>query len=110
MKKAVSREKRREIISFVKEVTKSNRKVAELVGVSEKCVRETKNNFILIRESPGKPISGRPLATTSHNNRVIFRDVRIDPRASFKEISSCFNIFGNKPISLSTVRRLLSIK
>ena len=75
-KKANSREMRRDIIAFLNKGIKSNSKIAELVGVSEKYARTTTEIFILPGENPEKPTSGRPLVTTTHDNRVILRDVR----------------------------------
>ncbi|RNA20721.1 hypothetical protein BpHYR1_017426 [Brachionus plicatilis] len=40
----VTNEVRCQIIGLLKEKTKSNREIAKLVGVSEKCVRTTRKN------------------------------------------------------------------
>ena len=45
-KRRITQGERWQIIALIKEGTKSNREIARLIGVSEKCVRTTKQNFL----------------------------------------------------------------
>ncbi|RNA42315.1 hypothetical protein BpHYR1_033548 [Brachionus plicatilis] len=72
-KKSVTNEVRCQIIGLLKDKTKSNREIAKLVGVSEKCVRTTRKNNDIYggpKEStkPGRP---RKLTNSDQNSLII---------------------------------------
>ena len=87
--------------------TKSNREIARLIGVSEKCVRTTKQNFLHTGGASEKTRPGRPLSTTRKDDSALFRAVRANPRISYKELTTEFNTTQNTSISQSTARQIL---
>ncbi len=48
VRKAISEELRWQIVAHLNEGIKSNREIAKLIGVSEKCVRTSKKNLELV--------------------------------------------------------------
>ncbi|RNA32819.1 Transposase domain containing [Brachionus plicatilis] len=83
-KKKVSEAQRWQIISLLKDKTKTQQEIADLVEVSSKCVITTKRNYektFVIKELPR---SGRP------RKSYIFRKVRINPTTSYRQLSSDF--------------------
>ena len=59
-KRRITQGERWQIIAHIKEGTKSNREIAMLIGVSEKCVRTTKQNFLHTGGASEKTRPGRP--------------------------------------------------
>lgn len=110
-KKSVSYETRCQIVGLLKDKTNTNKKIAELVGVSEKCVRTTKKNLEKYGRPKESPRSGRPRKLTDRDEAYLFRQVRKYPTLSNRNIASDFNSkFENIKISRETVRRVLSKK
>ena len=106
-KRRITQGERWQIIALIKEGTKSNREIARLIGVSEKCVRTTKQNFLHTGGASEETRPGRPLSTTRKDDSALFRAVRANPRISYKELTTEFNTTRNTSISQSTVRRIL---
>ena len=103
-KRHITQGERWQIIAHIKEGTNSNREITRLIGVSEKCVRTTKQNFLHTGGASEKTRPGRPLSTTRKDNSALFRAVRANPRISYKELTTEFNTTRNTSISQSTVR------
>ena len=59
-RKAISHEKRLEIVHLSRHTEHSNRHIAKLVGVSEKCVRTTLSNYKIIQSVKEVSRPGRP--------------------------------------------------
>ena len=100
-RKAVSTETRSQIIGLSKDQTKSNREIARLVAVSEKCVRTTLyNNSIGLGPCESRR-AGRPRKLDLRLENRIFRLARRYPKMSLKNLaitvsdsSSGFKICG----------------
>ena len=86
-------------IAHIKEGTMSNRKIARFIGVSEKCVRTTKQNFLHNGSASEKTRPGRPLSTTREDDSALFRAVKAYPRISYNELTTEFNTTRNTSIS-----------
>ncbi|XP_065671952.1 uncharacterized protein LOC136089792 [Hydra vulgaris] len=106
-KRRITQGERWQIIAHIKEGTKNNREIARVIGVSEKCVRTTKQNFLYAGGASEKTRPRRPLSTTRKEDSALFRAVRANPRISYKEWTTEFNTTRNTSISQSTVRRIL---
>ena len=106
-KRRITQGERWQIIAQIKEGTKSNREIARLIGVSEKCVRTTKQNFLHTGGASEKTRPGRPLSTTRKDYSAPFRAVRANPIICYKELTTEFSTTRNTSISQSTVRRIL---
>ena len=87
-KRRITHGERWQIIAHIKEGTKSNREIARLIGVSEKCVRTTKQNFLHTGGASEKTRPRRPLSTTRKDDSVLFRAIRANPRISYKELTT----------------------
>ena len=87
-KRRITQGERWQIIAHIKEGTKSNREIARLIGVSEKCVRTMKQNFLHTGGASEKTRPGRPLSTTKKDDSALFRAVRANPRISYKELTT----------------------
>ena len=75
----------------MKDQNKSNAEIANLVGVSEKCVWTTRDRYKeknIIGESP-KP--GRPSKLTEPDQNALYRMVRANPSKSYRRLASAFN-------------------
>ncbi|RNA19591.1 hypothetical protein BpHYR1_042757 [Brachionus plicatilis] len=82
-----------QIIGFLKYQTKTEREIAELVGVLQKCENTTKRNF---------------QATSRVNN---FENYKGHPTTSYRQIAADFNSkFKEHKISRESVRRVLAKK
>ena len=87
----------------------SNRKIAEILKVSEKCVRTTLKNY----RSLGSPLelkrTGRPKKLSKRQEHHIFRKARTHFKWSYQDLADDFNQqFLNYSISRQTTRRVLS--
>ncbi|CAF0717923.1 unnamed protein product [Brachionus calyciflorus] len=82
--KKVSEAQSWQIIGLMKEKTKSQQEIADLVGVSRKCVFPTKCNYE--KTSRAKELSrlGRPPKLTSRDESYISRKVRINPKKALE--------------------------
>ncbi|RMZ93929.1 hypothetical protein BpHYR1_006486 [Brachionus plicatilis] len=81
-----------QIIGLIKDKTKSNREIAKLLGVSEKCVRTTRKNNDIYGTPKESTRPGRPRKLT------------------FRDQNSLFIQFKNVMVSRETVRRFLTSK
>lgn len=95
-------EKRSAIITLLKE-GKSQREVASQLKVSRCCVRRTIERHAQTGSLEDKPRSGRPRATTKHEDRLIVTTSKRSRRKTAPEI----NETRKKPLSLTTVKRRL---
>ena len=110
-KKSVTNEVRFQIIGLLKDKTKSNREIAKLVGVSEKCVRTTRKNNDIHGTPKESTRPGRPRKLTYRDQNSLFIQVRKNPTISNKKLASEFNSkFKNVKVSRETVRRFLASK
>jgi transposase len=85
-RKAVSKNLRWQICGMLQDPTKTNVEIARIFNVSEKCVRTCKKNFSLYC-SPVPKISGRPKKTTTREENWIHRQLRINPRISYRDLT-----------------------
>jgi transposase len=109
-KKAVSYQKKMEIVSLRKHSQHSNRKIVKMVGCDEKCVRNTWSTFQLTGDVKERPRAGRPEKTSSHEKSLIFRDSRQNPTFSSKKLAARFEKNTKKSISRTTIDRVLEQK
>ncbi len=102
VRKAITKEKRYEIMTLKTFNNHSNRKIAAMVGVSEKCVRTTLANFEETNSAKEKAKPGRP---------HIFRQARANFKWSNADLARDYNN-NKKNISVGreTVRRILKRK
>ena len=95
----------------MKDQTKTEREIAELVGVSQKCVNTTKRNFQATSRVHNFGNCGRPPKLSDRDVSYIFRLVRKNPTTSYRQIAADFNSkFEEHKISRETVRRVLAKK
>ena len=107
-KKKASNEQKWQIIGLLKDKTKTQRDIAKLVGVSQKCVHTTKKNFEMTSRVDNLKRSGRTQILTPRDESYIFRQVRKTPSISYRQLAADFNDkFENIRISKDTVRRVL---
>jgi transposase len=109
-KKAVSYQKKMEIVSLKKHTQYSNRQIAKRVGCDEKCVRNTWSAYQLTGDVKDKPRSGRPTKTTDREKSLIFLDSRRNPLFSSQKLAARFTKTSKKSISRTTVDRILNNK
>ena len=107
-KKAVSYETKCQIIGLSKDKTNTNTKIANLLGVSEKCVRTTLRNFERSGSVKDSPRSGRPQVTTERQKRRISLLFDKKGKLPLRRGTVQVETMIGKPISPSTVRRILS--
>ena len=107
-KKAVSYETKCQIIALSKDKTNTNTKIANLLGVSEKCVRTTLRNFERSGSVKDSPRSGRPQVTTERQKRRISLLFDKKGKLPLRRGTVQVETMIGKPISPSTVRRILS--
>ncbi|RNA08376.1 Paired box and Transposase domain containing [Brachionus plicatilis] len=102
-KKKVSESQTWQIICLLKDKTKSQQEIADLVGVSRKCVITTKRNYEKKSVVKELPRSGRPRKLTSRDESYIFRKVRINPTTSYRQLTFDFSSkFPNVTVSKDT--------
>ena len=111
--KPVSKETIHQIIGLIKDQNKSNSEIANLVGVSEKCVWTTRTNYNeknIIGES-SKP--GRPTKLTERDRNALYRMFRAKkyPSKSYRRLATEFNsMTGMCSTSAQRVGRVLKKK
>ena len=89
----------------------SNVKIAQIAGVSEKCVRTTIKNFAAGLDYKEASRAGRPKKLTDRDENYIFRKARACYKWSNKDFANDFNsTFGDHSISRELVRRTLKAK
>ena len=90
---------------------KSNREMAKLVGVSEKCVRTTRKNYDTFGTPKESTRPGRPRKLTYRDENSIFIHVRKNPTISNRKLASDFKTkFKDVKVNRETVRRFLTRK
>ncbi|RNA14184.1 paired box and transposase domain containing, partial [Brachionus plicatilis] len=100
-----------QIVGLLKDQIKTEREIAELVGVSKKCVNTTKRNFQATSRVHNFGNCGRPPKLCDRDVSYIFRLVRKKPTTSYRQIAADFNSkFEEHKISKETVRRVLAKK
>ena len=111
VRKAISEELRWQIVAHLNEGIKSNREIAKLVGVSEKCVRTSKKNLELVGSPIELPRPGRVSKLSEKDKSALFREVRKEPTKSLRNLASEFNdCLQNSSVSYETVRKVLKAK
>ncbi|RNA28394.1 hypothetical protein BpHYR1_007722 [Brachionus plicatilis] len=109
--KKVSDQQRWQILGLLKDRTKTEREIAELVGVSQKCVNATKRNFQATYRVNNIGNCGRRSKLSNRDVSYIFRLVRKNPSTSYRQIPVDFNSkLKEHKISRETVRRVLAKK
>ena len=110
-RKAISHEKRLEIIHLNRHTEHSNRQIAKLVGVSEKCVRTTLANYKINQSVKEVSRPGRPRKLSVRDESYIFRQARVNIKWSNRDLADDFNENKkNVSVSRDTVRRSLARK
>ncbi|RNA38903.1 Transposable element Tcb1 transposase [Brachionus plicatilis] len=108
-KKKITDQQIWQIVGLLKDQTE--REIAELVGVSQKCVNTTKRNFQATSRVHNFGNCGRPPKLSDRDVSYIFRLVRKNPTTSYRQIAADFNSkFEEHKISRETVRRVLAKK
>ncbi|RNA33215.1 RNA-directed DNA polymerase from mobile element jockey-like [Brachionus plicatilis] len=109
--KKVSDQQGWQILGLLKDRTKTEREIAVLVGVSQKCVNTTRRNFQATSRVRNFGNCGRRPKLSNRDVSYIFRLVRKNPTACFRQIAADFNSkFKEHKISGETVRRVLAKK
>ncbi|RNA39595.1 hypothetical protein BpHYR1_051150, partial [Brachionus plicatilis] len=85
-KKSVTNEVRCQIIGLLKDKTKSNREIAKLVGVSEKCVRTTRKNNDICGTPKESTRPGRPRKLTYRDRNSLFLQLASEFNSKFKNV------------------------
>jgi transposase len=107
-RKSISNASRAMIIGLTLDKSNSNRKIAKIVGVSEKCVRTTRKNFEMTGHTKELPRPGRIEKLTKRDKSSILKIVKKNPKLSFRDISREFNTkFKNHTVSVTTIRKFL---
>lgn len=109
-RKAISEATRWQIVGLSKNESNSMRKIAELVGVSEKCVRTTLRNYKESGSVKDKKRVGRPEKVSEREKSFISRNFIKEKRQTLRKGTAELNSALNKSISYSTVRRVLMSK
>ena len=110
-KKAVSEEVRWQIVAHLNEGVKNNKEIAQLLGVSDKCVRTTKKNLELVGSPKELPRSGRPSKLTKKDKSCLFREVRREPTISLRNLAHQFSELAQQvSVNKDTVRKALKEK
>ena len=90
-KKIVRTETEQKILGLHDHTQDSNREIARKLGISEKCVRTTIKNFQQNASVTDCPRSGRPKKTSYYDDKWIFRQFKVDPKISLRQLTSEFN-------------------
>ena len=107
-RKKVSTQLKWQIISLLKDKTKTQRDIAKILGVSQKCVHTTKKNFSMTSRVDNLKRPGRTPILTPRDETYIFRQIRKRPSTSYRQLAADFNSkFENIRISKDTVSRVL---
>ncbi|RNA38365.1 hypothetical protein BpHYR1_035455 [Brachionus plicatilis] len=90
-KKKVSVTQRWQLIGLLKDKTKFQQEIADLVAVSRKCVITTKPNYEKTSVVKELPRSARPQKLSSRDESYIFRELRINLTTSYRQLASDFS-------------------
>ncbi|CAF1079772.1 unnamed protein product [Brachionus calyciflorus] len=86
----------------------TQQEIAELVGVSPKCVSSIKKKHESTGQVSDLRRSGRPGKLNFRDESYIFREIRKNPTLSYKNLAVDFNAkFSNVKVSKAKIRRLL---
>jgi len=111
VRKAITIVKRYEIINLKTHTNHSNRKIAAMVGVSEKCVRTTLANFEQTNSAKEKVKPGRPRKYSERAENYIFRQARTHFKWSNADLARDFNNYQkNISVGKDTIGRILKRK
>jgi transposase len=110
-KKAISFEIKMQIIAYHR-VYFSNVSIAQLLNISEHCVRNTIKKWEETGDVKDRKRSGRPRKTTTKEDSMLFRLSRSSPTSSLRTLSrEWVNEDGSTKASIQTIsRRLISFK
>lgn len=107
-KKSVSQKTKWQIAGLLKDKSKTNVDIANLCGVSEYCVRQTKKKLERTGDVKDLPRPGRPSKLSYRDVNYLFRLTRQDPKISYQELADNLNSkLKNICVSRHTVRREL---
>ena len=87
-KKKVTNDQKWQIIGLLKDKTKTQRDIAKLVGVSQKCVHTTKKNFNMTSRVDNLKHPGRTPILTFRDESYIFRQIRKNPSTSYRQLAA----------------------
>ncbi len=102
VRKAISYEKRLEIVNLKKHTTLSNRQIAARCDVSEKCVRTTLANFSQTSSVKEKFKPGSPCKYSQGDENYIFRQDRVNFKWSNRDLANDYNS-NQKNVSVSVI-------
>jgi transposase len=110
-RKVVSEQTKWQIIAYHK-ISYANTSIADLLKISEHCVRNTIEKWEKTGDVKDLKRSGRPRKTTQKEDSILFRLSRMSPMASLPQLrSKWLNLDGTPKASVQTIsRRLLSFK
>lgn len=106
-KKQITEAVRWQIVGLSTDKSKSKRQIAQLIGVSEKCVRTTLTNFHKNGTVKEKPRPGRPLITTERDRSFISRTFKSNKSLALRKGAAQFTKTTGKRISYGTIRNIL---
>jgi transposase len=90
-KKSVSTPAKWQIIGLLRSGDKKQREIAELLGVSPKCVSATKQRYEETGSVGDRERSGRPRKLSYRDENYIFREIRKNPTISNQKLATEFN-------------------
>ncbi|CAF0818839.1 unnamed protein product [Brachionus calyciflorus] len=97
-----------QIVDLLKDGGKTQQEIAELVGVSQKCVSSIKKKHECTGQVSDFKRSGRPRKLNNLDEAYIFREIRKYPSLSCNNLAVNFNTkFTNVKVSKATIRRLI---
>ena len=109
-KKSVSEGVRWQIVGLSRVNNLKLKTIAQMVGVSEKCVRTTIKNFRETGSAKERARSGRPEVTSDREKSFISRTFLRDPKLSLRKGTTFCRTSLARGISYSTTRRVLKKK
>lgn len=104
--KELSKDLKDVIIKLYKE-NNSQRKIAGLVGKSSSTAQRVIEKFNFEGSTENKPRSGRPKIFTRHEERIIVRKVKVNPKKSAPNIQAEVEKEIGKSCNPETIRRVL---
>ena len=90
-KKNVSSPLKLQIVGLLKSGDKKQNEIANMLGVSPKCVSSTKKRYEETGTVSDRSRSGRPRNLTFRDENYIFREIRKDPTSSYQKLATDFN-------------------
>ena len=107
-KKKVTDNVKWQIVGLLKGGGKTQQEIAELVGVSQKCVSSIKKKHESTGQVSDLRRSGRPRKLNFRDESYFFSQIRKNPTLNYKNLAVDFNAkFSNVKVSKATIRRLL---